>query len=51
MDNKPLMSCEICMYEIDRLHNDINYLKFTTTCILSILITYVVSGVFCNYIN
>lgn len=51
MDDNPLMSYENYMYQIDRLHNDINYLKFTTTCIFSILITYVISGVFCNYIK
>lgn len=33
---------------IERLHRDINYIKFTTTMTLTIMITYFITGVVFN---
>ncbi len=37
---------------IERLHRDINYIKFTTTMIMTMMITYFISGIVLDvYIN
>ena len=37
--------------EIDRLHHDLNCIKFTTTFILSLMLTYIISGLYLEVIS